>query len=185
MKIYTRTGDAGDTGLYGGGRVLKNDPRISACGAVDELNACLGVCRAAALATEIESLLGDLQHEMFALGAELASPGGAAPGSILLDDADVGRIESNIDRFEADLEPLKTFILPGGTSGSAELHLARAVCRRAEREVVALAQSAAIRPQVLIYLNRVSDLLFVLARYANFAAGSPDVLWIKKPDLSR
>jgi cob(I)alamin adenosyltransferase len=180
MKIYTRTGDEGTTGLYGGGRVLKNDLRIAACGAVDELNASLGVCRATDLPEDVVALLGRLQHEMFALGAELASPGGAAPGSILLSDADVADAEAAIDRFEAELPPLKTFVLPGGTAASAMLHVARAVCRRAEREVVALAQREAVRPVAIIYLNRVSDLLFVLARYANRFAGVDDVLWEKK-----
>ena len=180
MKIYTRTGDAGMTGLYGGGRVAKNDARIAAAGGVDELNACLGVCRAAGLPDEVDVLLGRLQHEMFALGAELASPGGAAPGSILLDDADIAHTEAAIDRFDAELPPLKTFVLPGGSSTSAALHLARAVCRRAERDVVALMQTQQIRPVLLIYLNRISDLLFVLARYANRAAGVGDVPWEKK-----
>jgi len=180
MKIYTRTGDEGTTGLYGGGRVLKNDLRIAAYGTVDELNACLGVCRSPDLPEEVVALLGCLQHEMFALGAELASPGDAAPGSILLDDADVAHAEAAIDRFEAELPPLKTFVLPGGSSASAMLHVARAVCRRAERDVVALAQKETVRPAAIIYLNRVSDLLFVLARYANRFAGVGDVLWEKK-----
>lgn len=180
MKIYTRTGDAGMTGLYGGGRVAKNDVRIAAYGTVDELNACLGLCRATNLPHEVDSLLGRLQHEMFALGAELSSPGGAAPGSILLDDADVAHAESAIDRYEAKLSPLKNFVLPGGSPASAALHVARAVCRRAERDVVALAQTAEVRPAVVIYLNRVGDLLFVLARYANHVAGGVDVLWEKK-----
>ena len=180
MKIYTRTGDAGQTGLYGGGRVRKNDLRIVAYGAVDELNAQLGVCRSADLPPALHDPLARLQHEMFALGAELASPGDAAPGSILLDDADVAAAEEAIDWFEQHLEPLKTFILPGGTPASAALHVARAVCRRAERDVCALAEAAPVRATVLQYLNRIGDLLFVLARYANHAAGAPDVLWEKK-----
>jgi cob(I)alamin adenosyltransferase len=180
MKIYTRTGDAGITGLYGGGRAPKNDPRIAAFGTVDELNAALGVCRAAGLPDEVNALLARLQHEMFALGAELSSPGGAAPGAILLDHADVAAAERDIDRFDAELAPLKTFVLPGGTPASAALHAARAVCRRAEREVVGLSQTSEVRPETIAYLNRISDLLFVLARYANHAAGVPDVLWAKK-----
>ena len=115
MKIYTRTGDAGTTGFYGGGRAAKNDPRIAAYGAVDELNAFLGVSRAAGLPVEVDGVLARLQHDMFALGAELASPGGAAPGSILLDGNDIAAAEADIDRFEAELSPLKTFVLPGGT----------------------------------------------------------------------
>lgn len=180
MKIYTRTGDAGLTGLYGGGRVRKNDQRIAAYGAVDELNALLGVCRSADLPAALDEPLARLQHEMFALGAELASPGDAAPGQLLLDDADIAAAEQAIDWFENHLEPLKTFVLPGGTSASAALHVARAVCRRAERDVCALEETAPIRAAVIQYLNRVSDLLFVMARYANHAAGVPDVLWEKK-----
>jgi cob(I)alamin adenosyltransferase len=117
---------------------------------------------------------------LFALGAELASPGAAAPGSLLLDSADIAAAESDIDRFEASLAPLKAFVLPGGTPASAALHAARAVCRRAEREVVGLSQAASLRPEAIAYLNRVGDLLFVLARYANHAAGVADVLWQKK-----
>jgi cob(I)alamin adenosyltransferase len=180
MKIYTRTGDAGLTGLYGGGRVRKNDLRIAAYGAIDELNAQLGVCRTAELPPALDEPLVRLQHEMFALGAELSSPGDAAPGSILIDDADVAAAEQAIDWFEQHLQPLKTFILPGGTPASAALHVARAVCRRAERDVCALAEVAPVRAAVLQYLNRVGDLLFVLARYANHAAGAADVLWEKK-----
>jgi cob(I)alamin adenosyltransferase len=180
MKIYTRTGDTGTTGFYGGGRAPKNDPRIAAYGTVDELNAFLGMCRATGLPESVDRVVVRLQHDMFALGAELASPGGAAPGSILLSGSDVTAAEADIDRFEAELTPLKTFVLPGGTSGSAAMHAARAVCRSAEREVVALSEVAEIRPEVLAYLNRVGDLLFVLARYVNHAAGTPDVLWIKK-----
>jgi cob(I)alamin adenosyltransferase len=179
MKIYTRTGDEGSTGLYGGGRVLKCDARIAACGAVDELNASLGACRCAQPSTLVDEVLVRLQHEMFALGAELATPKASASGSGLMSDREINRAERDIDRFEADLAPLQNFILPGGSVASAALHLARAVCRRAEREVVALSQSAEVRPAVLMYLNRISDLLFVLARHANHTAGAPDVLWEK------
>jgi cob(I)alamin adenosyltransferase len=180
MKIYTRTGDAGMTGLYGGGRVLKSNPRMVAHGGVDELNAQLGVCRAAGLPPDVDELLGRLQHEFFALGAELSSPSGAASGSLLLDDADVAALEQAIDRYESHLTPLKTFVLPGGSAASAALHVARAVCRRAERDVIALNASAELRAIVLKYLNRTSDLLFVLARYANHAAGLHDIPWQKK-----
>jgi cob(I)alamin adenosyltransferase len=180
MKIYTRTGDAGTTGLYGGGRVPKNDVRIAAHGSVDELNAQLGLCRTTALAADVDELLGRMQHQMFALGAELSSPSGAAPQSLWLDDADVAGLEQTIDRYEQDLAPLKTFVLPGGSPAAAALHVARAVSRRAERDVVALAATAEVRPTLLAYLNRVSDLLFVLARYANHSAGVADVLWEKK-----
>lgn len=180
MKIYTRTGDDGQTGLYGGGRLPKSDARIEAYGSVDELNAQLGACRAAGLTPEVDELVARLQHEMFALGAELSSPSGKAPAALCLDERDVTRLEDAIDQFEADLPALTTFVLPGGTSASAALHVARAVCRRSERQVVALAQSADVRPTVLHYLNRVGDLLFVLARHANFAVGQSDVLWKKK-----
>jgi cob(I)alamin adenosyltransferase len=180
MKIYTRTGDSGTTGLYGGGRVAKCDPRIAAFGAVDELNAFLGVCRAAGASAEVDAVLERLQHEMFALGAELSSPGPAAPGSLFVDDADVLVAEQLIDRFESDLPALKSFVLPGGSPSSAALHMARTACRRAEREAVSLAGTTEVRPTVLKYLNRVSDLLFVLARKANADAGVSDVLWQKK-----
>jgi cob(I)alamin adenosyltransferase len=180
MKIYTRTGDAGTTGLYGGGRVPKNDIRIAAYGSVDELNAQLGVCRAAGLPAAADDVVARLQHEMFALGAELASPGGAISHSIYLDEGDVARLEQAIDQFEENLAPLKTFILPGGAPASAALHIARAICRRAEREVVALAATAPVRPTVLQYFNRAGDLLFVLARYANHVTGVNDIPWEKR-----
>jgi cob(I)alamin adenosyltransferase len=180
MKIYTRTGDAGATGLHGGGRVPKNDIRIAAYGSIDELNAQLGVCRAAGLPAAADAVAARLQHEMFALGAELASPGGAVSQSLCLDQGDVARLEQAIDQFEEDLKSLKTFILPGGAPASAALHVARAVCRRAEREVVALAATAPVRPTILQYLNRAGDLLFVLARYANHAAGVADIPWEKR-----
>ncbi|RIK82753.1 MAG: cob(I)yrinic acid a,c-diamide adenosyltransferase [Planctomycetota bacterium] len=180
MKIYTRSGDDGSTGLFGGGRLPKNDVRVAAYGAVDELNAQLGVCRAAGQAAAIEAVLGRLQHEMFSLGAELASPGGAPAAAFQLADADVTRLEQEIDAFEQGLPPLKAFVLPGGSPAGAALHVARAVCRRAERDMVALAQTAPIRPEVLRYLNRVGDLLFVLARSANAASGQGDVPWEKE-----
>lgn len=180
MKIYTRTGDSGQTGLYGGGRVRKNDPRIAAFGSIDELNAQLGVCRGADLPPGLDEPLARLQHELFALGAELSSPRDAAPHSILLDGDDIAAAEAAIDWFEEHLSPLQAFILPGGTPASAALHVARAVCRRAERDVCALAEIAPVRGTVLEYLNRVGDLLFVLARYANHAVGKSDVLWEKK-----
>lgn len=179
MKIYTRTGDAGMTGLYGGGRVYKSDPRIAAFGAIDELNAQLGVCRAIDLPGEVNLLLGRLQHELFSLGAELSSPA-ASKGLDLLDDGEVAALEQAIDHFEAELAPLKTFILPGGCPASAALHVARAACRRAERDVVALNSVSSVRPAVLRYLNRTSDLLFVLARFANHSAGVADVPWRKR-----
>ncbi len=179
MNIYTRTGDDGTTGLLGGVRVAKNDLRIEAYGAVDEFNALLGVCRATGLPSEIDEVLARLQHEMFALGAELASPAAPPRGSELLGDAEIERLERTIDRFEAQLPALRQFILPGGSPGGASIHAARCVCRRAEREVVALSHVAPMRAEALKYLNRVSDLLFVLARATNVAAGVGDAPWEK------
>jgi cob(I)alamin adenosyltransferase len=179
MKIYTRTGDAGTTGLSGGVRVSKHDQRIAAYGAVDELNAFLGLCRAAGAPAEIEAVVGRLQHEMFALGAELASPTGTVSGVALLSDESVQRLEREIDRFEQDLAPLRQFILPGGTPAAAALHAARCVCRRAERELVALSEAAPVRDVLLTYVNRASDLLFVVARWCNHAAGVADTPWQK------
>jgi len=179
MKIYTGAGDEGLTALLGGGKVSKDDPRIAAYGAIDELNAALGVCRATGLSAEIDGGVAQLQHEMFTLGAELASPEAAPRGIDLLGAAAIERIEHTIDQFEADLPPLRQFILPGGSPAAAALHFARCVCRRAERELVALSHASAVRPLALIYVNRVGDLLFVLARSANAAAGAGDVPWEK------
>lgn len=176
MKIYTKTGDGGDTGLFGGARVSKADPRVSAYGDVDELNSCLGLARATGLPGEVDSLIENIQSELFRLGAELATaPGRELKGFEPLDDGCVEGLEKTIDDVESRLEPLKTFVLPGGSIGAAQLHVARTVCRRAERSVVS-AQSE-IRPVVLRYLNRLSDLLFTLARDANRAAGVADVPW--------
>jgi cob(I)alamin adenosyltransferase len=179
MKIYTRTGDDGTTGLLGGGRAPKNDARVAACGVVDEFNACLGVCRAAGLPVAIDEIVARLQHEMFVLGAELASRDGPLGGMPGLAEAAVERLEREMDQLDARLPVLQAFILPGGAAGGAALHLARSVCRRMERELVSLAHSAPVTPTLLKYVNRVSDLLFVLARTANAEAGVGDVLWEK------
>jgi cob(I)alamin adenosyltransferase len=179
MKIYTRSGDDGSTGLYGGGRVAKCDPRIEACGTVDELNAQLGVVRTLPLPKGFDEVLGILQNQMFDLGAELATPDAAEFGTDALQAAHVTGVEEWIDHFEAGLAPLRTFILPGGSSAAAGLHLARCICRRAERQMVALAQLATVRETLLRYMNRVGDLLFVLARTANAEVGHSDVEWIK------
>ncbi len=181
MKIYTRTGDDGTTGLFGGGRLAKSHPRITAFGAVDELNANLGACRAAGLPADIEDAVALLQHEMFVVGAELASPHGPPRGVDAVGTAQIERLERTIDRFESALPPLGAFILPGGSPAAAALHVARCICRRAEREVVALSQTSSVRPELVGYLNRVSDLLFVLARASNAAAGVADVPWQKSP----
>jgi cob(I)alamin adenosyltransferase len=180
MKIYTGAGDEGMTALLGGGMAPKDDPRIAAYGAIDELNASLGVCRAAGLTAEIDAVVAQLQHEMFALGAELASPDAAPRGVDLLGAAAIERLERTIDQFDATLPPLRAFILPGGSPAAAALHFARCVCRRAEREIVALSHASAVRPPALVYVNRVGDLLFVLARCANAAAGISDVPWQKR-----
>jgi cob(I)alamin adenosyltransferase len=179
MKIYTRSGDDGSTGLYGGGRVAKCDPRVEACGAVDELNAELGVVRTLPLPQGFDEVLGVLQNQMFDLGAELATPDAASLGTQVLEDTHVTAIEQWIDHFEAGLVPLRAFILPGGSPAAAGLHLARCICRRAERQMVALAQGTAVRQTVLKFVNRVGDLLFVLARSANAEAGQRDVEWTK------
>lgn len=180
MKIYTRIGDDGSTGLYGGGRIAKCDVRIEAFGSVDELNAQLGVVRALSLPKGFDEVLSIVQNQMFDLGAELATPDVAGRGTDFLQDAHVARIEEWIDHFEAGLAPLRTFILPGGSPVAAGLHLARCICRRAERRMVALAQGAVVRETVLKYMNRVGDLLFVMARTANAEIGQSDVPWNKK-----
>jgi cob(I)alamin adenosyltransferase len=182
MKIYTKTGDDGETGLFGGPRVGKDHPRIEAYGTVDELNAVLGLVRTATPPAEIDALLARVQNELFDLGAELATPDPRSRGTNLIDDTRIEALEAAIDHFETGLEPLKTFILPGGTLAAAWLHVARTVCRRAERLVVALSRdsSANVSAATVIYLNRLSDLLFVLARAANHFAGVPDVKWEKR-----
>jgi len=185
MKIYTRTGDQGSTALFGGSRVGKNDIRICAIGALDELNAALGVARSLGVSRRVDGVLELLQNRMFDLGAELASPQADVRGTQFLQahflqDEDVAELESAIDMFEEDLPELKAFILPGGTQAASTLHLARGVCRRAEREIVALAETAAVRDMTIKYVNRASDLLFVLARAANAEASVADVPWEKR-----
>ncbi|MFW6051626.1 MAG: cob(I)yrinic acid a,c-diamide adenosyltransferase [Myxococcota bacterium] len=180
MKIYTKTGDSGATGLFGGARVSKAHARVRAYGEVDELNAALGLARAFLPAGETSELLQSIQSELFDIGAELAStPDRVAKGGVpLVQDADVERLERAIDTYEARLPALETFVLPGGSAAGAHLHLARTVCRRAERVVIALTEQDALRGEVLRYLNRLSDVLFVLARHANHEAEIPDVPWI-------
>jgi cob(I)alamin adenosyltransferase len=173
-KIVTRTGDAGETGLGDGTRVAKDAPRIEAIGAVDELNSVLGVVLAEALPDAIAACLTDVQHDLFDLGGELSIPGFAA-----MTEAHVARVEEAVESFNADLSPLKEFILPGGTRAAALAHVARTVCRRAERSVIRLAAVEPVSERSRIYLNRLSDLLFVLARALNRAAARPDVLWQK------
>ena len=180
-RIYTRSGDAGTTRLATGASVSKSDPRVETYGAVDETNACLGLARAHTRdAGAFDALLARLQNELFDLGADLATPADAdeAPGSKLrILDSQVARLEGEIDALNAELPPLASFVLPGGTPAAAALHLARTVCRRAEREAVRLAEGGeAVSGPALRYLNRLSDLLFVAARYAN-DRGAAEVFW--------
>jgi len=179
MKIYTKTGDDGGTGLFGGERVLKNDARVDAYGSIDETNALLGVARAAGLSTSLDASLQRIQAQLFVLGAELATPASHRPRLELplISAADAEQLEREIDQLEADLPPLTSFVLPAGSPGAAALHHARTVCRRAERAVVGIRESAELRGELIIYLNRLSDLLFVMARHQNQSAGVADVAW--------
>jgi cob(I)alamin adenosyltransferase len=179
-RIYTRSGDAGETGLGDGGRVRKDHPRVAAYGAVDELNAVLGLLLAQAPAVPEADLLRGVQNDLFDVGADLCVPQPAdeAPGQRLrVRPEQAARLESAIDRLNEPLAPLKSFVLPGGSPAAAWCHLARTVCRRAERDVVTLARAEPVNPQVIVYLNRLSDLLFVLARVCN-GNGQTDVLWV-------
>ena len=180
MKIYTKTGDAGETGLFGGARVSKAAGRVETYGEVDELNSAIGVARASGLAPSVDAILGRVQSELFDLGAELATTPGKEHNLTTprIDEARVEALEHAIDEHEAPLAPLKNFVLPGGAPQAAHLHLARCICRRAERHLVALAADETLRPELLRYLNRLSDLLFTLARFQNHQANLPDVPWI-------
>jgi cob(I)alamin adenosyltransferase len=181
VKIYTKTGDAGDTGLFGGGRVAKDDPRVEAYGDVDELNAFLGVARAVELMPRIDEVLVPLQRDLFAIGALLATPDRDRMAQQLqkarIDDRRIAELEQAIDDAESELEPLRAFVLPGGTPKAAALHVARTVCRRAERHIVRLQHDVEVPGIVVIYMNRLSDLLFTLARLANKRAGAGEVTW--------
>lgn len=171
-KIYTRTGDDGSTGLGDGSRVAKDSLRVEAMGAVDELNSALGVLLCNPLDESLQSALVDIQHTLFDMGGELCIPGASVIGADR-----VAILEQQLDALNADLPPLKEFILPGGCSAAAACHLARAICRRSERRVYSLSRAEAVNPDAIKYLNRLSDLLFVMARHLNRAAGRPDVLW--------
>lgn len=182
VKIYTRTGDGGKTSLLGGERVRKDALRIDAIGRVDETNAAIGVVRVelvrSGVAPEgVDAVLARVQHLLFDLGAELASRSVSMAPSKCLSDSEVTGIETEIDRFEKDLKPLQAFILPGGAAAAAQLHVARCICRRAERRLVELAAVEQVRGELLRYVNRLSDLLFVLARVVNQANRIPDVVW--------
>ena len=171
-KIYTRTGDDGSTGLGDGSRVAKDSARVTAYGTIDEANSTIGLILASELPDDIRTLLVAIQHQLFDLGGELCIPGHAA-----INDADIDRLEHHLDAFNEDLPPLKDFILPGGGEAGARCHIARTVVRRAERETVALARLETIRPQAVRYLNRLSDLLFVLSRVLARGSGHGEVLW--------
>jgi cob(I)alamin adenosyltransferase len=182
VKIYTKTGDYGETGLFNGSRVAKNDPRVEAYGDVDELNALLGVILSFIRDDEdICNCLLTVQRELFVIGAHLADPTARVEAKrgekASLSDDQVTRLEQWIDAFEADLPPLRQFILPGGSKGGAALHHARTVCRRAERQIVALSQQEPISPLIITYINRLSDLLFVTARLENSRQNRPEIPW--------
>lgn len=178
MKIYTKKGDAGETSLFGGQRVPKDDSRVRAYGDVDELNAALGFAAALDPAEFESATVQTIQRDLFSIGAELATPHPAKVRErAALNAEQVTTLEQLIDKYEATLPPLKNFILPGGTVKAAALHLARTTCRRAERSVVTLAREQQINPLIIHYLNRLSDLLFVLARVVNKQAGRADITW--------
>jgi cob(I)alamin adenosyltransferase len=179
VKIYTKTGDAGETSLFDNTRVSKADARVDAYGEVDELNAMLGAARAAGVDGDLATVLETIQKELFAVGARLADPSRRIAGRVVkaaVQQSDVERLEQTIDRLESELEPLRRFILPGGALPGALLHVSRTICRRAERRVVALGGDA-VEPIVIVYLNRLSDLLFVMARAANRRAGVSETEW--------
>jgi cob(I)alamin adenosyltransferase len=180
VKIYTKSGDGGHTGLIGGSRVRKNDPRVAAYGDVDELNALLGVVLAYSADKQLNRLLLRIQRDLFALGARLADPRarvGTGKPKAAVEPGMVRNLEKAIDAREAKMEPLRAFILPGGSALGSFLHLARAVCRRAERSIVTLSSAERLDPVLLVYMNRLSDLLFVLARYENFRNGYTEEKW--------
>jgi cob(I)alamin adenosyltransferase len=178
VKIYTRTGDAGETSLFDGTRVKKDDPRVDAYGDVDELNAWLGLTRSSLADRDLNEALVQIQRDLFAVGAQLADPGDKLAPRVtkaFVTDADIERLERLIDRHEEELSPLRKFILAGGAAGGAALHVARAVCRRAERRIVSL--QPPVDPTIVRYVNRLSDLLFVLARVVNHRAGVAETEW--------
>jgi cob(I)alamin adenosyltransferase len=179
MKVYTKTGDRGETGLLGGARVPKDHPRLEAYGSIDELNAQVGGLRALDLDSDLDTVLEEIQHGLFAMGAELARPESEtlAEGARRVGDEESAALEKAIDRWENELTPLTHFILPGGSPAAAQAHIARAVVRRAERRLVTLNRESTVSPALIKYLNRLSDCLFVLARVLNKRAGRDDVAW--------
>jgi cob(I)alamin adenosyltransferase len=179
VKIYTRTGDGGETGLFDGTRVAKSDPRVSAYGDVDELNAWLGLVRSGASDVQLAEMLERIQRDLFAIGARLADPAGRIAARVTktaVTAGDIGRLEGWIDLLESELPPLRRFVLAGGCPTGAALHVARTVCRRAERSMVSLGGDA-VEPELVIYVNRLSDLLFMMARAANRRVGAAEAEW--------
>ncbi len=179
MKIYTKPGDAGETGVFGGPRVRKDDVRIEAYGTVDELNAALGLARCEPLSAAIDACLLQVQSELFSVGAELATPDAEKHGHALVGDAHIAALERAIDDLDVHLPALAQFILPGGSRGAAALHLARGICRRAERRVVTLSGETHVSERIIRYLNRLGDYLFVAARAAGRDAGGEEIVWQK------
>lgn len=182
MKIYTKTGDIGETSLFGGQRVWKNDLRVDTYGTVDELNALLGFALSQLKNIEVSDLVKEIQNDLFTIGSDLATPLDKDDSKYpvpRVEEKLIENLEKKIDYFDGQNPPLKEFILPGGTAGSSLLHYARTVCRRAERKVVALSKDVEIGGQIVVYLNRLSDLLFVLARYENYSTGTSDIKWQK------
>jgi cob(I)alamin adenosyltransferase len=177
--IYTKTGDGGETGLFGGGRVAKDDPRVDAYGEVDELNASIGVARSAGLDPDLDELAQAIQEQLFTVGSVLATPRGTKAEQSIpkIESQWIADMELEIDQFDTEIPALRHFILPGGSPSAASLHLARTICRRAERKVVALSRTGAVGPEVVKFLNRLSDLLFTMARVSNQRAGVEDVVW--------
>ena len=182
MKIYTKTGDKGKTSLYGGKRTTKDSLRIEAYGTIDELNSALGITRALRPDIELDEILKKLQNDLFVLGADMATPLGAKSQNVpRIGERQITALERTIDSFDSRLQPLSSFVLPGGSQIASQLHLARTICRRAERLVVKLSRKEKIGPRCIIFLNRLSDLLFVLARFANHIDGTQETPWIASP----
>ena len=178
MKIYTKTGDKGETSLFGGKRVRKNTLRIETYGTVDELNSVIGICRSINTAKEIDTILEEIQNDLFTLGADLATPLDVNKKTVKrIELSSITRLEQHIDKLDPQLKPLKQFILPGGSRSAAMLHFARTICRRTERLVVQLSQVESIGENPIVYLNRLSDLLFVLARLSNVLSSTTESLW--------
>lgn len=180
MKIYTKTGDKGETSLFGGERVQKNNQRINAYGTIDELNAFIGFAITEIKSSEIKEVLLDLQNKLFTVGSDLATPDTEKNKKLGISRTQqefIDKAESDIDKFNGQLEELRNFILPGGSKGSAILHICRTICRRAEREVVALKNSEKVNENIIVFLNRISDLFFVLSRYENKVSNQPDTIW--------